>query len=640
VPRLSYGRPDSDKVRFALDTASQFRTLRDVARLISSSGDLDLTLQQLIYAACQNPLWAMGSVMSIDQASGYAEVMARYDPTLLETSLESRWNLATSPTLVALSCNEPVVIPDAFLTNDYPGYRKEAMQRGYHTVVVMPMNCVDAAGRSMVLTVQSRDVVMVGEEELTFLSSIVHLGEIAIEKSHRLRADRLLTERLEKALSVHSTLLSQVLSDGSVSSATAMISQLFPNPVVAIDFSASLVVAGRSPRPELYDDEAWQSMVRAAFGRQLMHAARLAADASEDGARELFLDSGHERLRITAKIDPLRVDGAAVGALVVFPRSRTLEELDHLLLESAKFALSVQMMRSYIRFQSEARTLTDLFKEVFGGRWHDAEDVAARARRLGIDPMLPARLLAISFSGRSNAGGELSVDAHRTVARIVRQHHRDGAVVMLDGIIICHMPPRASGKLRKSDALVCGILDEATRILGEEPILVEVDLRGGLDDYPLAWERCGRVVELARRFGRRGALTAQDFGPFPLLLAAADTTEVRLFVESSIGAMVRHDAKRGTAYLTTLSTYLEIGCRGQACADAMGLHVTTLRYRLARIRELFGIAFETQEQRFSLELAIRLHASLSGAASAERPPPQGSTPARRKARPLTSAGSE
>jgi DNA-binding PucR family transcriptional regulator len=607
-----YDRGDPDRVGSTLDAASQFRTLRDVARLIGSSGDLDLTLQQLIYAACQNPLWAMGSVMNIDQKSGYAQVMTRYDPTLLETSLENRWNLATSPTLVALRRNEPVVIADAFVTREFPGYRKEAVERGYHTVVVMPMGCVDAEGRSMVLTVQSREVVPVGEEELTFLSSIVHLGEIAVEKSHRLRADRLLTERLQTALSVYSTLLSQVLSDGSVSSATAVISQLFPSPIIAIDFSASLVVAGRSPKPDLYDDGAWQSVVKAAFSRQLMHAARLAVDTSRDGARELFLDNGHERIRITAKIEPLMVDGEAVGALVVFPRSEALEELDHLLLESAKFALSVQMMRSYIRFQNDSRTLTDLFKELFERRWRDTEDVAARARRLGIDPSLPARLIAISAAAGAKAAQGFPVDVHRSIARLAQQHHKGGCVVTLDDTIICHVPPRQAGKAERSDPLIRGILDETVRIVGDEPIVIEAELIGGLDDYPVTWERCRRIADLARRFGRRGALTAQDFGPFPLLLAAADASEVRLFIESSIGATVRHDARSGTAYFKTLSTYLETGCRGQACADAMGLHVTTLRYRLARIHEIFGIEFTTQEQRFSLELAIRLHASLSG----------------------------
>ena len=68
-----------------------------------------------------------------------------------------------------------------------------------------------------------------------------------------------------------------------------------------------------------------------------------------------------------------------------------------------------------------------------------------------------------------------------------------------------------------------------------------------------------------------------------------------------------HDREHATAYLETLTVYLREGCRNQACADAMSLHVTTLRYRLARIAELFGVDVETPERRFALELAIRLH---------------------------------
>jgi len=74
--------------------------------------------------------------------------------------------------------------------------------------------------------------------------------------------------------------------------------------------------------------------------------------------------------------------------------------------------------------------------------------------------------------------------------------------------------------------------------------------------------------------------------------------------------MARHDKAHGTAYVETLAAYLECGCRSQVCADALELHVTTLRYRLARIEELFGIEIDTRERRFSLELAIRLNAMI------------------------------
>ncbi|RUU93263.1 PucR family transcriptional regulator, partial [Mesorhizobium sp. M7A.T.Ca.TU.009.01.3.1] len=127
-----------------------------------------------------------------------------------------------------------------------------------------------------------------------------------------------------------------------------------------------------------------------------------------------------------------------------------------------------------------------------------------------------------------------------------------------------------------------------------------------LVDYPIAWERCRRMIRIGRSFGRTGVFAGQDFGPLPILVAAADAPDVRGFVDESVGALIAHDREHGTPYLETLFAYLREGCRSQACADAIGLHVTTLRYRLSRMEDLFGIRLDTPEQRFAVELAIRL----------------------------------
>jgi DNA-binding PucR family transcriptional regulator len=42
-----------------------------------------------------------------------------------------------------------------------------------------------------------------------------------------------------------------------------------------------------------------------------------------------------------------------------------------------------------------------------------------------------------------------------------------------------------------------------------------------------------------------------------------------------------------------------------ATADALHVHRQTVRYRLTRLRELFGDALEDPEARFELELALR-----------------------------------
>jgi purine catabolism regulator len=590
-----------------LDQKSRILSLRDVASQINSGGDLTTVLQHLIAAACRHANWALGSIMGIDAAHGFAHVIVRHDPTLIQRDLPDRWELATSPSLIALQRNEPVYIRDARESVEFPGYRKEAFERDYRTVLVMPMNCTDAEGRPMVLSVIARTVTEVTEDDLAFLGTIIHLGAIAVEKQHRLAAEKRASERLERALTAHTSLLEHVLSDGSVSSLAAMVGRLLPNPLVVVDLTANQVIAGRSPLAGDFDDAAWQAAATTVLSRSLTKAAREVVEHGSTETVAIFLDDGARRLRVSARVEALTVDRQLVGALVIFPTASASGELDQLMLDSAKFALSVQMMRSFLRFRFETRTQSELFFEVVERRWRNAADVTQRAARLGLDFSAPQQMIVVDFPEKAKAFGGGSVDVEHTLSRIMQQAALQAGLVAIDGGVVCLVPHDADRKQDRTTKLMRRIADELGRYFDEEPIVVAGNRCAGLEDYPAAWERCGRMIRIGRSFGLTGALSTQDFGPLPMLVSAADVGDVRSFVRESIGTIAEHDRENGTPYLETLSSYLEEGCRSQACADRMGLHVTTLRYRLARIQELFGIDVETPEKRFSVELAIRLH---------------------------------
>jgi purine catabolism regulator len=554
--------------------------------------------------------------MGIDAAHGYAHVIVRYDPTLIQRSLPDKWELATSPSLIALQRNEPVYIRDARETAEFPGYRKEAFERDYRTVLVMPMNCSDAEGRPMVLSVIARQVTDVSEDDLAFLGTVIHLGAVAVEREHQLEKQKVSAQRLERALKAHTSLLEHVLTDGSVSSLSAMVGTMLPNPTVVVDFTANQVMAGKSPNAVLFDDASWQEAASTALARPLMKAARDAVERGTAEATSLFLDDGKQRFRITARIEGLTVDMQLVGALVIFPTSQEFSELDLLMLDSAKFALSVQMMRSFIRFRFETRTQTELFFEVVEGRWRNANDISQRAQRLGLSFAAPQQMIVVDFPEKTKAFGGASVDVEHTLSRIMQQASLQASLVAIDGGVVCLVPPENGKRQERMVKLTRRIAEELGRYFDEEPIVVAGNRCSSLGDYPAAWERCVRMIGIGRSFGLTGAISAQDFGPLPMLVAACEAADVRGFVQESIGAIADHDRENGTPYLETLSVYLQEGCRSQACADTMGLHVTTLRYRLTRIQELFGIDIETPEKRFAVELALRLHGVIDNRSSA------------------------
>lgn len=84
------------------DQQQKITALRRVASQISSDEDLEALLQELTRSACQQGGWDLGSVMCIDLAHGYGLVLARYETSMLPQKVEDRWELATSPSLIAL----------------------------------------------------------------------------------------------------------------------------------------------------------------------------------------------------------------------------------------------------------------------------------------------------------------------------------------------------------------------------------------------------------------------------------------------------------------------------------------------------------------------------------------------------------
>jgi hypothetical protein len=126
------------------------------------------------------------------------------------------------------------------------------------------------------------------------------------------------------------------------------------------------------------------------------------------------------------------------------------------------------------------------------------------------------------------------------------------------------------------------------------------------------------------------------------LFAAADSGSVRDFVSRTlrIGAGGPH-----AGLLATVACFIDCGGRYQACADALGIHVSTLRYRIGRFQTQTGVDLTDPESRFSVGLALRLRA-LHGEGTADTshpsrkpvPSPKPASSPGRKRRPGPSNG--
>ena len=83
------------------------------------------------------------------------------------------------------------------------------------------------------------------------------------------------------------------------------------------------------------------------------------------------------------------------------------------------------------------------------------------------------------------------------------------------------------------------------------------------------------------------------------------------FVDEWLGPLLAHDQRRSQKLLPTLAAYLDAGAAQQATADALGVHVSTLKYRLGRIEAVAGRSLSDPDVRFQLQVALTAQRTLA-----------------------------
>jgi DNA-binding PucR family transcriptional regulator len=543
--------------------------------------------------------------MGVNRKAQLSELIVRFDPRLdPATNPPTSWKLEHCATMRVIETNRPVIIEDAQVCDEFLAYKEDSLLRGYRTVVILPLGNTDQLGREMTIAVHSRETISVSESELAFLSTVTQLASIAVEKAKRVRLEQDLAQRLRQTIEISSELMERVLAEGSMETVVEVVAAVVPFPLIIVDLAAGTFRVRRSPLPKVIGERKWKGLVGGELAPAIVELVR--GSAAGGGKTRGVLAVSHDAVDATlhAVVEPLQVHNETLGGLIIFPSGDGLDDLDAMVAQAAKLALNVQFMRDHVRFRSEANSLAEVFQTLFAGAPRHPSELIARARRLGVTLPGPARLMAIGFDGLGSAEPQSS-GLHLTLARCAADL-RPGAAVVADDDLIVFAPVSPKEDPALWDQFTTGILVAVESHAGTRPVAAVSRICRRLADYREARLECGRTLALARMFGKAGLLSQADFGPFAVLLSAVDQPGARDFVQHTLGAIEEHDSRHGGELLYTLMEFVRDSCRYQACADRLGIHVSTLRYRVDRLKELFGIDFEHPDSLFGLALAFRL----------------------------------
>jgi len=115
-----------------------------------------------------------------------------------------------------------------------------------------------------------------------------------------------------------------------------------------------------------------------------------------------------------------------------------------------------------------------------------------------------------------------------------------------------------------------------------------------------------RALAVLGRIGVQAQIVGQDeLAIYSTLFETHDQSSLANFLEATIGPLIAHDGHRGSELASTLLAYFDCNQNATNTAQRLGIHVNTVRQRLATIEELLG-HWGKASRALELHIAVRL----------------------------------
>lgn len=256
-------------------------------------------------------------------------------------------------------------------------------------------------------------------------------------------------------------------------------------------------------------------------------------------------------------------------------------------------------------------------------------DVLSAAATLGLSPQTPCAVLTVAVAddpaapgtdhGRALHLAALQAAAHRSAGLALRTEDRLDVLLPLPDEGRAPAPPEGgrpagTGRPPREEAAararrLAVELAATVRGAGRRPLVAVGGVRPELAEAPasrrsahlvlrvLRGRRAGSLPEVAGEDDVRSALDA--------LRVADAVAGLSPAVDGPVREVLAHDAKYRTDLARTLAVFLTRFGDVSGASRQLGVHPNTLRYRLRRLRTLFGLELDDPDVRLLAELGLR-----------------------------------
>jgi purine catabolism regulator len=288
------------------------------------------------------------------------------------------------------------------------------------------------------------------------------------------------------------------------------------------------------------------------------------------------------------------VQGQLGGYLSIVGPAGELDDLDRLAVERGALVCAVELAKQRAVALAEDRLRGEFLDILLTMPRPDRTWLEQRAQELGYHLEGPQTVLLLGLDTASNRD---------RVVRLLRQ---------ADHPALLGLHPEEIIVLCSGGISTRGLAEQVCQEIGG--LLAGVGGTGlGVGGARTSYRQAQEALALARQVPAWGpVLSFSDLGVLRLLCELRDSPELEAFCQEQLGALLAYDQAHNTELISTLRAFFDHHGNISRAAEALHLHRNSLIYRLERIAEIAGTDLREAENRFALQLALRLLPLLEG----------------------------
>ncbi|WP_196073357.1 helix-turn-helix domain-containing protein [Nakamurella alba] len=338
----------------------------------------------------------------------------------------------------------------------------------------------------------------------------------------------------------------------------------------------------------------------------------------EGGAASIMLRA-HPEIRCRRLLARLVTDGRCVGYLELAELGGAFTEIDAKALEQAAMAVALKLLNMQRNTELRRRQREEFVADLLYGR-ADLESLDARAESFDFD--LGCRHLVVRMQ-YATVGGDEALTGERRRRRVsaaitdgLPEGYRSLAFARVPGadLFILEVPAAESGHV---DGVLHAGLQELFGTLQREfsaSYAVTSEPYRSLGALHTAADKLREIDELLRRADGAEArfYSARELELLRLLGHRDGPSAMLAHTRELVRPLLEHDAAGNGGLVRTLFAFVRAQGQVRATAVALGVHENTVRYRLARIKELSAVDPDRLDSLLGVMIAIRIHDLFGG----------------------------